>query len=661
MAMIETLPLHIYVFGFFLLALLAYFLVSFCRHAYQVNRQLSDVINQIESLTISSAESQLQSLKSLFQNAGSLRHLWNEYSETLHKQSELDTKTAQTRITRIRSTMPAEIYFKTDIIVDTPLRTDFFKHLPGLFTGVGIIGTFYGLLTGLQAFKITSDQHVIQNSLNNLLHGVFEAFLVSAAAIILAMVVTLLEKLVVTHLYEKVEKLVQLLDGLFEAGAGEEYLARLVKASESADSQTKILKDALVGDLKQILTELSEKQIAASIAGNAELGDRIGASLEVGLREPLKDIAEAFKGVRSDQGTAVQSMLTNVMSAFSQQIKELFGDQIAGINNLQQQTVQALQAAVVNLEKMASNVETAGQRGASAMSDQLAESMASAEARQRIMNEKMAEFVDQIRQAISNSQSETQSSLQNTLSEISDRMGTVLDALSMQVQSATDSNRQQQESMAIESKRVVGEFGGQVDSVVEGVNRAVAEMKAAVDAMRSTTVDALSKLNSGADTLYIAASDFAKAGQGVTTSLDKSATVANQLSQAAGSVAAASTGLSGVLADYAATRDSVVQLVGSMQLIVEQARREASMTSDVLTTIDGATTKLVTAQQEADKYLSQVSEVIGVAHESFGAGMTKALGESNRDFHRALSESVKLLREGIQELEATFEAATTRR
>ena len=35
-------------------------------------------------------------------------------------------------------------------MVDAPLRTEFYKHLPGILTGLGIIGTFSGLIIGLQ-------------------------------------------------------------------------------------------------------------------------------------------------------------------------------------------------------------------------------------------------------------------------------------------------------------------------------------------------------------------------------------------------------------------------------------------------------------------------------------------------------------------------------
>ena len=49
--------------------------------------------------------------------------------------------------------MPAEMYFNGQSVVDGRLRAEFFKHLPGLLTGIGIIGTFTGLIGGgLRAF-----------------------------------------------------------------------------------------------------------------------------------------------------------------------------------------------------------------------------------------------------------------------------------------------------------------------------------------------------------------------------------------------------------------------------------------------------------------------------------------------------------------------------
>lgn len=642
------LPQHTLLFAAILGGLLLAFLFLMLLPSFVVTRQLSRVIKRLTALNGKPDGD----LTPVFARAGVLEHLWREYADTLHRQPD-ELNSSPLAAPRLRSTMPAGVIFRPEIVVDIPLRTDFFKHLPGLFTGVGIIGTFYGLLLGLQSFNVSDNPVIVRTSLTNLLHGVSEAFLISASAITLAMVVTFVEKLVVARLNAKVEKIVQLLDSLFEGGAGEEYLARLVKASESSSAQTAGL---LKGELKELLTELTRQQIAANETGMAALGDRIVASMELSLKQPLAHIAESLKGVRNDQDAAVQTMLTNVLDAFGRQLKELFGNQITGINNLQQQTIDALQAAVVTLQRMASDVDSAGQRSTSAMAAQLADSMAAAEARQQVMSDKLGEFVEQMRIAISHSQGETQIKLQQTLDELSQRMGIVIDGLSEQVRATTDAGVKHQAALSTQNQKAVEQFGGQVATVTDGVNRAVAEMKSAVLVMRNITGDAMNKLNSGADTLHLAAKDFAKAGQGVTATLDKSGLVANQLSQAAGSVAAATTGLSGMLGDYKSARDSMTALVGTMQLLLEQARREASMSGDVLGRIEAATAKLIAAQKEADGYLSRVSEVIGAAHESFSEGMAKAVGETNREFHQALSDSVKLLREGIQELENTLDS-----
>jgi hypothetical protein len=61
-----------------------------------------------------------------------LAHLWTEFRESLHDQEE--ERDGQMVVVASRSTVPAEVYFSTQAVVDGRLRTEFFKHVPGLFT-----------------------------------------------------------------------------------------------------------------------------------------------------------------------------------------------------------------------------------------------------------------------------------------------------------------------------------------------------------------------------------------------------------------------------------------------------------------------------------------------------------------------------------------------
>lgn len=640
MPILSELPQHIYLFAAILGTLTLSFLVFFLLPGLRISFELSRVIKQLQ---VFRGKADRASLKKLFDANQNYRHLWQEYSDSLHDQRNSDTPDI-----RVRSTLPANFVFNQEVLVETPLHTDFFKHLPGLFTGIGIIGTFYGLLIGLQAFEVSENPLIVRNSLNHLLHGVWEAFLVSAVAITLAMLVTFTEKLLTSRLNAKVERLCQLLDGLFEGGASEEYLARLVEATEASQTQ----------DMRSLLSELLDKQMVAAQTNQARLGDRIVAGLQAELRAPLAEIASALKQARAEDNAAMQELLSSVLNRFAQQMKELFGNQFGGINTLQQQTVQSLQTAIAALQEMAASMQRNSEQSHSTLTTQLAATLAEAETRQRSMNDKLSEFVDQMRTLLSDSHGANEQAMQQTLQEISDRTNLIISELGAQVRQANESSQQHQTEVARHSQQLVGQFGEQIGSLTDGINRTISEMKTTVLALRNITTESFSKLNNGADTLYLAAKDFAKAGQSVGQTLERSENLTAQLTQAAGAVASASNGLNDVVADYRKSRDGMTELVSALQAIMEQVKREAALSSAVIDRIEAATGKLIEAQKQADQYLGKVSEVLGNSHQAFSAGLTKTVGEANREFHQALADSVRLLREGIQELEDTLSAVS---
>jgi ABC-type transporter Mla subunit MlaD len=160
----------------------------------------------------------------------------------------------------------------------------------------------------------------------------------------------------------------------------------------------------------------------------------------------------------------------------------------------------------------------------------------------------------------------------------------------------------------------------------------------------------------GANTISTAAADFARAGEAVSGAIEKSDVVAERLSQAAQSVAGVSRGLTSVVSDYAGARDAIGQLVTTLQTAVDQVKRETVVSEEVLRRIESSTVALAEAQREAGVYLARVTDVIGEAHGAFSLGVRQTLEDVNKDFHRQLSESVKLLRMGIQELQAAVES-----
>jgi hypothetical protein len=630
--LLAELPLHILAIGGLILALALLFLGFFVAPALRIHWILSRLLKRLRHEELKGPVD----LARVFEGKGILQHLWSEFRETLHEERAINPQTGAQEIARLRATQPSAAFFTEETVVDTPVRSEFFKHLPGILTGIGIIGTFAGLILGLQKFNVSEDPTVVRDSLNALLQSVFHAFLVSAGAITLAMITTAVEKALLVGLYRKTERLTQAIDEHFKAGVGEEYLSRLVTASEESASQTRILKDALVEDMRSLLTELIDRQIAASTSSHAQLGQQIATSFGEELRAPLDKIANAVGQVSQDQGSAVQSLLTDVLASFSARMEGMFGSQLSGIHEMQQQTTASLQAAVMQLEKMAGAVEGAGRKASEDMAAQVAEAVRKLESRQAVMNEEMRKFVLGIRDLVSQSQTEAASHLQAVLADLATSAGMLVGDMSSQ------------------SHAHVEAMGSQVGALVESIGGATQQIAAAVDRLEGVTTDAIGRMNSGADTLAIAADDFAKAGNGVTGVLAKSEGLTQQLTQAAGSVGLAAKSLDGVMADYRTTRDTLKQMLDAVRGSVDAAKREASLTTDVLQRLESSTVRLAEAQKRADEYLGNVTSVLEEAHAAFADNVERTLSTSNMAFYDSLTQATKLLREAIVELEQTL-------
>jgi len=156
-----------------------------------------------------------------------------------------------------------------------------------------------------------------------------------------------------------------------------------------------------------------------------------------------------------------------VLAGFSQRLEELFGGQITGINQLQQQTIQALQAAVAKLDQMASNVEAAGAKTSEAMAQRLAEATDAMESRQHLMNERMTEFVEQIRALVRQSQSETNQKLQTTLGDLGEAVRSQIAALKEQGDHASAMHSEREGRIAAQTEEMLRQLGGQVRSLLD--------------------------------------------------------------------------------------------------------------------------------------------------------------------------------------------------
>ncbi|WP_342131986.1 anti-phage ZorAB system protein ZorA [Hydrogenophaga sp. OTU3427] len=655
MEMVLNAPQALLLLGGVLAVLLLAFLALFFFPGLFLRFRLANVLKQLKQ-----GEPRTEgAMREVFEPDPRLKHLWKEFSDTLHKQKE--ERDGQLVTVAFRATAPAESFFNSQQVVDSRLRTEFFKHLPGIFTGIGIIGTFSGLIVGLKGFEVSQDPALVSAALKTLLDGVTEAFLVSALAIGLAMLVTLVEKWFLASLYRLTEDIAQHLDGMFSMGAGEEYLSRLVTASEDSAAQSKILKDALVGDLKVMLQEMTERQIAAGASQSEALGRQITGGIESSLQAPLQRIGEIVEKASGEQTSTAAHLLQDVMASFSQRLNELFGGQISGIQELNQRSAQAMQDAVASLNTLVGRMEQSTERSGEAMADRMAKAIEEMERRQADINNQTQALVSGIQDLVARSQSETSAKLNEAIAGLSKQVSEMIGALQAQSARSNEEQRQREQTFNEHTTGMVSSMGASVAEVVKKMAESTVQMQQSVASLERTTTTSIDKMNAGARVLEQGATAFAQAGERVTGALTQAATVASKMTEVSGSLTSSSSALQTVMADYKANREATASMLSELKSVVESAKREASMTQQALERIQSAASKLSEAQAQAEVYLDGVSEVLGAAHERFADGLTKTLDRANGDFHAKLSSAVGLLASAVEELEVSLAGAATSR
>jgi hypothetical protein len=651
----EGLPAPLLLTGGVLAILVVSFLVWFLVPAMRHWFLLRGVHLRLRALTDPSPAA----VKKVFAVDQRLAHLWSQYQDTLHEQTE--DRDGQVKVVAVRSTVPAEAFFNSQYVVDARLRTEFFRHLPGIFTGVGIIGTFSGLIGGLSRFRAfggasaTADSSAaIRGDVENLLHEVSRAFLVSAAAIAAAMLVTLVEKLLIASLYRQTEEIAHDIDARYNAGAGEEYLSRLVHASEDSASQSKILKDALVNDLGRLLREVADTQIKASQENNRVLAVAISDTISESLSQPMQDIAGTVRAASGDQSATASRMLQDVLSSFSQRLNELFGGQIAGLNTLNRDAAQSMRDVAQTLGALVTRMESASETSSDTMAKRMAAAIEEMERRQKSINDHTVTFVDQLRALMTAAQAESGERTQATLASLGKQVEGMVDSLRAISEQALDGNRRREESLNDRAASTVALMTGSVEGAVKEMASASVRMQDAVSTIARSTSSALEKMTYGADTLNMASVGFAQAGERVSGVMTQAAAVAGKLGELNGAMAVGASALQQVVSDYRGQRDMMGALVTELRTIVVAAKTEASLTADVLARLQGAAESLSAAQLQADRYLEGVSRVLGEAHREFAEATMLTLDRANTDFHAKLSSAVSLLSSTIQEFDTTL-------
>ena len=641
---LSGIPLIIFVI---VIVLTGAFLLGYLVQGSRVGLQLWISVRRIRSLQKANKQVRPEEVGNVLRREP-LKHLWDEYADTLHELKKAGSGTVS--LIEVRATVPAEMFFTREVIVDSRLFDDFTRHLPGVLTGLGIIGTFAGLLEGLSKFDATSSATAVAG-LKPLLDGVAHAFIASAIAIGSAMVVTFVSRFCLAVFYRLVEKLCHAIDSLYATGAGEEYLSRLVHASEKSEAHAAQLKQALVEDLTVLMTNLVERQIQAQEASTRALGMQVGDAIAGTLSGPLKQMSEVLETFRRGNTQAVSGMVETMLTGFMAKLEDTFGAQMRGINEQIDRSVAMITAVQQALQKLVEDIDRSNEQASRRMSDTLEDAMRQFAANQASLTEQMRQIIEDFRELVFDGQEKSKKTMDESVGKLLQQLSTAVEQMELIRKNAALQEQNRNDQLANRTQELVGGLSHQVDELLKAVQNQVAKTQQNIDAISSVTIRAIDGMNAGALNMSGAAKKFETAGEAVSGVFERSAEVTDQLAETASILQSTAAALRQGFEQYETMRRTVDNGITALKSLIENAKKEAGLSREMLDDLEGIVEKLEAASIKSLRYFEGVDNALEKAFKSFGHELDGLVKNFGRATDELLAVGVQHLNGVVQELE----------
>lgn len=609
------------------LILTGLFFLGYALKGTQVILQLRKAIKGVKSKQRDGKTPKPSNLTDYFA-AEPLKHLWTEYTDTLHEMRRASN--GQQVLVEVRATVPAETLFTREVLVDNRLFDDFTKHLPGVLTGLGIIGTFAGLLAGLQKFDPSSTESAV-SGLRPLLDGVSHAFVASGTAIGCAMLVVFVSRLVLAYCYRLVESLSHGIDSLYSTGAGEEYLARLVKASEQSEANTAQLKDALVEDLRKMMQELVDRQIASNQAASRELGVSLGNTISSVMAEPIQKMTEAINTTTSNNGAQVSGMLDTLLTGFMAKLEDTFGGQMRGINEQMQRSMEVMNTVQASLQSLLADIKTTNEHASNVLTDTLEEAMKKAADSQQVLIDQMREFVQEFKKLVEDERSKSKQALDDAMRKVLADLSTAIKEMETIRVGAAQAEGERHNKLTEGTSVLVDGLSSQVNELLKAVTEQVTKTQQNIDAIADVSTRAVDGMNQGALTMASAAERFQTAGSSVTGVIERSSQLSESLTSAASTLQASAQAVQRGFEQYDSTRRTVDSQVATLMGLIESAKKEAGVSQELVASIKSSAAALQNAEAQSRQHLEQVNAALVKAFNDFGSALVEQVRKSVKE------------------------------
>lgn len=264
------------------------FLLSGVGYYYLVNRLrrfkgiLSEAFNQEETIEgkMSIINEKLQEVKLLPKQ---LKQTWNRYF------SDYNAK-------RDDVTLDPFLYFDEPQFVLRAGYRKLLEAIPAIFVSLGILGTFWGITTGISDINPNAGVEGMQAGINELLSSMRFAFYSSIAGIIISLFFQLFDRMVLyPGLVKNTDDLFNEIEKVIPVEQESNYLNKIASTQEAQfNSLRKFFSDEFLPKLTSGISESVSQSLEPHLEKSNEIMENVAQSTKESQSDALKEMTDGF-------------------------------------------------------------------------------------------------------------------------------------------------------------------------------------------------------------------------------------------------------------------------------------------------------------------------------------------------------------------------------
>lgn len=364
-----------FVYGILLasIVLLVIFLLKIIHQIHSIGNLAKEVGNLGSKYDRPADPGILNDLEKVFEDENKLfKKAWQEFKESL---------VIPERRKVVYKTDEASFFFSEDRLLGQSLNLRFWNSVPALLVGLGILGTFVGLVWGLIPFSGIDFKQTeeIRKAIEKLLSGVSTAFVTSVWGMLVSLLFNGVEKLCIGKVSREIAILQDVLDVPFTLKTEEEIAERQYDEIAQQTAALKSFSTDLANDIKstmvdgrqELIRELHSATKAFSSAITEQLEptfNNLNTALEELQRQKeesstdaIQQLVEEFQKSLSGSTTAQMEALAETVSKASESLitlPEQLDGMMVGVQEQVNQTRQLLtETSQGQVEQMKSMME----------------------------------------------------------------------------------------------------------------------------------------------------------------------------------------------------------------------------------------------------------------------------------------------------------------